>query len=405
MKIFLLTIALLASTLGASEHEAKIKEMDRFWGHVDQKYRKLVKLSEQENNIPRTLDKEGKLKFVTNKYLDWTSGFYPGALWYLYEKTGGEFYKQAAEKSTGLLEKHQYVTDNHDTGFVMNCSYGNQMRLSGDEDGEIARILVQTSDSLLTRYNARVGSIRSWDVNAGWQSKRGWKFPVIIDNMMNLEMLFNASLLSKDLSYASRAIAHANTTLENHFRVDGSCVHVVDYDPESGEVRGKVTAQGFDHASAWARGQAWALYGYTMCYRYTGEEKYLKKAHSVANYILTHPRLPEDLVPYWDFDDRDIPNTYRDASSASIYASALVELATYSDKLDADRYIESAWKMIKSLSSQKYTASLDSPNPFVLNLKRLIEIGVIKGVDDAPRGFRKISWDSFIKIYKEAYKR
>jgi len=311
------------------------------------------------NRNPRTVDAAGEYHWVRQGF-DWTEGFFPGTSWFLYDITKNDKWKASAEKFQASYEDHKNFTGFHDLGFIFNCSYGNGYKITKTE--AYKEVLKTASDSLITRFNPTVGSIISWDVDRGWQSKRGWKFPVIIDNMMNLEMLFEASLITGDSKYKEVAIAHANTTLKNHFRDDYSSFHVVDYDPETGAVRSKQTAQGFADSSAWARGQAWAIYGYTMCYRYTQDEKYLEQAQKVADYIINYPGLPADFIPYWDYNDTKIPNAPRDASAAAITASALVELSGYTN----GKYIQNADDILKSLASPEYTAAIGTNKNFIL---------------------------------------
>lgn len=308
---------------------------------------------------PRTTDTTGKVHWIEDRF-DWTAGFFPGSCWYLYEYSNDGKWKNAAESFQSKFEKFKTSTTYHDLGFVFNCSYGNEYRLTKTEKSK--DVLITAANSLIQRFNPKVGSIMSWDVDKGWQSKRGWKFPVIIDNMMNLELLFNASEITGDNRYRNIAIAHANTSLKNHFRKDFSSYHVVDYDPETGEVRSKQTAQGYANESSWARGQAWAVYGFTMCYRYTKDVKYLEQAKKVADFIINYKGTPDDRIPYWDYNAPNIPNEPRDASAAAITASALIELASYSD----GKYLKAATDILQSLASKSYTAALGENNHFIL---------------------------------------
>ncbi len=319
----------------------------------------LLEAAENANRIPRTLNKEGDIHWTRPKF-DWTEGFFPGSCWYLFEQTKDEKWKIAAEKFQTMFENHKFITDNHDLGFVFNCSYGNGYRLTNNE--AFKHIMITAADSLLTRFNPNVGCIKSWDVNAGWQAKRGWKFPVIVDNMMNLELLFKVSEFTKDPKYKDAALIHANTTIKNHFRDDNSSVHVVDYDPETGEVRGKYAAQGYADESSWARGQAWGLYGYTVCYRFTKDQKYLEQAEKIANYILNFKGLPKDGIPYWDYHAPNIPNEPRDVSAAAITVSALMELNDYSNH----SFIDAIDKIMTSLASNDYTAEFGENKHFIL---------------------------------------
>jgi rhamnogalacturonyl hydrolase YesR len=307
-------------------------------------------------NNPRTI-KDGTLSLVSPR--EWTSGFYPGILWYMYEYTHDQKWADEARHFTKLTEKQQFNKSTHDVGFMMYCGYGNGYRLAGDT--EYREVLIQSANSLITRYNPTVGLIRSWDWN-----NNTWQFPVIIDNMMNLELLFWATKATGDSTYYNIAVKHANTTMANHFRADNSTFHVVDYDTITGNPRLKQTHQGYAHESAWARGQGWGLYGYTMCYRETGNKTFLEQAKKIEKFIFSHPNMPKDLVPYWDFNAPDIPNAPRDASAAAIYASALYELSTYVSKKEAKDYRKKADKIIESLSSPAYRSPLNENFGFLL---------------------------------------
>lgn len=308
--------------------------------------------------IPSTY-KDGEIRFVPED--DWVSGFFAGTLWYMYELTGDRMWAEHARMHTEVLDSIQHLTWHHDVGFMVYDSFGNGMRLDGIE--EYKDVIVTTAKSLSTRFRPGAGVLQSWNTDRGWQAKRGWTCPVIIDNMMNLELLFKASEISGDPTFKDIAISHADKTLANHFREDASCYHVVDYNPETGEVLHKCTAQGYADESAWARGQAWALYGYTVAYRFTGFERYLEQARKVAAFIFNHPNLPADKIPYWDFNAPDIPNTYRDVSAASITASALYELYGFtSDK----SYLENADKIVSSLSTPAFRAEPGTNGGFLL---------------------------------------
>lgn len=319
----------------------------------------LLKKAEKENRNPRTVTLDGEIHWTGEKF-DWTEGFFPGTCWYLYEHTKDEKWKNAAQKIQSKFEHHKNYTNNHDLGFVFNCSYGNGYRLTEDE--HYKNVMIDAADSLLTRFNPVVGCIKSWDVDKGWQAERNWMFPVIIDNMMNLELLFEVSKITGDDTYKNAAITHANTTLKNHFRENNSSYHVVDYNPETGEARSKQTAQGFAHESSWARGQAWGLYGYTVCYRYTKDETYLKHAENIASYILNYKGTPDDGIPYWDYNASKIPDEPRDVSAAAVTVSALLEL----DKYSTTSYSNSIDKIMQSLESEKYTAAIGENNNFIL---------------------------------------
>lgn len=302
---------------------------------------------------PRSI-KNGKIKM--SRLVEWTSGFFPGELWMMYKYTKETKWKNFAEDYTSRLAPMQFNRRTHDLGFMMFCSYGRGYSITHNE--KYKSILLQSAESLIGRFNPTVGCIRSWD-----HAQDKWEFPVIIDNIMNLELLYWASKISGDSKYKDIANKHALTTLKNHFRRNGSCYHVVDYDPTTGEVRKKNTAQGYSDDSSWARGQAWALYGYTMCYRETGIPAYLRQAQKVASFIINHGTQAEDPIPYWDYDVPNQKGQPRDASSAAIIASALLELQTF---VNNDYYLEYARKLLKTLASPQYMAEPYTNQGFVL---------------------------------------
>lgn len=308
---------------------------------------------------PRTTLPDGSIWYVPVD--DWCSGFFPGSLWYLGELTGDQDWSRRAADYTETLDSAQYLTWHHDVGFIIGSSYLNGYRLGGKE--QYAPVVVNAAKSLATRFRPGAGVIQSWNVDKGWQSERGWACPVIIDNMMNLEIMFEATRLTGDSTFYDIAVSHANTTMAHHFRPDFSCYHVVDYDPATGDVRHRQTAQGYADESSWARGQAWALYGYTMCYRYTGDPNYIYQAIKVCDMIFNTPSMPDDLVPYWDYNAPNIPSEPRDASAAACTASALYELSTY---LPGRGYKELADKVVASLSSPAYRAATGENNHFLL---------------------------------------
>lgn len=241
---------------------------------------------------------------------------------------------------------------------MMYCSYGNALRQGYNE--KYKDVLVQSAKSLCTRFSPITGCIRSWN------PKKKNDYIVIIDNMMNLELLFYATKVTGDSSYYKIAISHADKTLKNHFRKDYSSYHVVDYNPETGEVDNKRTHQGANDSSAWARGQGWALYGYTTMYRETKDKKYLKQANNIAKFIINHPNLPKDRIPYWDFNAPNIPNALRDASAGALIAAALLELSTYNDTQVSKQYLQVAETIMQSLSSKAYKSNIGENHGFLL---------------------------------------
>jgi rhamnogalacturonyl hydrolase YesR len=314
-----------------------------------------IKGTDSQKNSPRTLRADGTVQ-LTGIY-DWTCGFFPGELWYMYEYTQDEFWKTNAKKFTENLEAAQFNTHDHDIGFRMYCSYGNAYRLTGNE--KYREILLQSAKSLIKRYHPNVGLIRSWDFN-----KEVWQYPVIIDNMMNLELLFWASRETGDSCYYRIAVNHAQKTLENHFRENSSSYHVVDYDTVTGKALQKHTHQGYAHESAWARGQAWGAYGFTMCYRETKNPAFLQKAGQIIDFLFNHPHLPDDLIPYWDYDAPGIPDEPRDVSASTITASALYELSLYNPG-KAEQYKKWADTILENLS-KNYRASVGEDGGFLL---------------------------------------
>ena len=306
--------------------------------------------------LPRSYDSV-KNELIVSGTDWWCSGFYPGTLWYLYEYTKDESLKAEAIRSTTLLEKEKNNTGTHDLGFMLYCSYGNGYRLT--KDNSYKNVMVTGAQSLSTRFNPIIGCIKSWNSNSRWQ------FPVIVDNMMNLEFLCEMTNLSGDSSFYKVAVTHANTTLKNHYRSDFSSYHVIDYDTVTGKKIKGYTAQGAFDESAWARGQSWGLYGFTMMYRETRKKEYLDEANNIAKFLLHHKNMPADKIPYWDYDATDIPNTYRDASAAAILCSALLELAKYSNKTQQKEYMDVAITILKSLSSS-YRAAMGTNGGFIL---------------------------------------
>lgn len=308
--------------------------------------------------FPRTVHPDGSLRTNTSGW--WTSGFFPGSLWYLYEHTGDPELRQRAETRTWALEPEARNAGDHDIGFKILNSFGHAWRLTGDS--AFLPVIMTAATTLTTRFDPRVGAIRSWGEHPDTTSP----YLVIIDNMMNLELLFRAAEHGGDASFFDIAVSHADRTLEHHVRPDGSSYHVLEYDPVTGEVLRKRTEQGYADSSAWARGQAWGLYGFTIAFRETGYGRYLEQAKKMADFILTHPNLPDDGVPYWDFDAPGIPDTHRDASAGAITASALLELSGFvEDSLQA-AYRDYARTTLRTLSRPPYRAGIRENANFLL---------------------------------------
>lgn len=345
----------------SKDHFAMKKLIQDNFVFAEKQYQYLEKAT-PANEMPKTFEHN---KNVSSDVYWWCSGFYPGTLLYIYEYTKKPLILKEAKKRLAILDTVKYYTKNHDLGFMMYCSFGNAYRLTKNE--EYKKVILQSSKSLATRYRPDAKVIQSWEVSDdGLRNGKGFVGPVIIDNMMNLEMLEWASQNSTDKSFADIAVNHANTTIKNHFRPDYSSYHVLDYNLKTGEVLKKVTAQGYADESAWSRGQGWALYGYTMMYRFTKNPAYLKQAQGIAKFILNHPNLPADKVPYWDFDAPITSSTLRDVSAATIYASALLELGQYTSGKEKQNYVAVAKTILKSLSTPKYRAELGKNGGYLL---------------------------------------
>ena len=313
-------------------------------------------MKEKPDLLPRSIDTTGKL--ITSRSNWWCSGFFPGSLWYLYEYSKDKKFMDAAADITSRIEKEKNNKGTHDLGFMLFCSFGNGLRLTGEESYN--DILLTGAYSLATRFRPKNGCIQSWN------SRRGWQCPVIIDNMMNLEFLMWAFQKSGDSTFYKICVSHSDTTIKNHFRPDFSSYHVVSYDTITGKVEIKQTHQGYSHESAWARGQSWGLYGYTVMYRLTGLQRYLDQAVHIADFMIGHPNMPEDMIPYWDFDAPDIPGAKRDASAGAVMASALIELSGMVDSVKGLDYLKVAEKQIRSLSSDAYLAKPGENGNFIL---------------------------------------
>jgi unsaturated chondroitin disaccharide hydrolase len=341
--------------LGYKPDASLIKIFDQNFTDASAQYKVLGK-NLPAGRFPKTyFPTTGKYEFSGSGW--WCSGFYPGTLLYLYEQTKDPTLYTEAERILKVLEKEKNNTTTHDLGFMMFCSFGNANRIAPKP--EYKDILLTSARSLCTRFNPKVGCIKSWDGKPG-------EFLVIIDNMMNLELLFWATRISGDSSFYKIAVTHAETTIKNHFRPDYSSYHVINYNSETGAIQQKKTAQGAADGSAWARGQAWGLYGFTVMYRETKDVKYLEQAKRIAAFLLDHPNLPTDKIPYWDFNAPDIPNALRDASAGSIMAAALIELAGYTDAKTGAGYIKTAETQLQTLSNATYKAAPGTNGGFIL---------------------------------------
>jgi rhamnogalacturonyl hydrolase YesR len=309
------------------------------------------------NRMPQNFDiNTGQM--VTSNTKWWCAGFFPGTLWYLYDYSRNTNIQKIAEERLNLMEPEKHFTGNHDLGFMMYCSYGNAYRITKND--KYKKILDTAAMSLASRFRPKIQSIQSWD------SSKNFKCAVIVDNMMNLELLTWVSNNGGNPRFGEIARTHANTTMERQFRPDNAAYHVLDYSLATGTLLKKTTWQGYSDSSAWARGQGWAVYGYTMMYRLTKDEKYKAQANKIAAFILNHPRYPKDGIPYWDFDAPNIPNALRDASAGAIMASAFIELSGYVTGTLQQKYKKAAETILTSLSSPEYLAAKGTNGGFLL---------------------------------------
>ena len=334
----------------------------------------VVEANKIPNHFPKTIDKSGKM--IGFDLYDWTSGFFPGNLWMAAEYSNDKVLKENAIEWSTKLYPLQNFTEHHDLGFMTYCSLGNAYRITGNK--MYRDILIQSAKSLSTRYNKTTKSIKSWNKFDSWNNNISYKFPVIIDNLMNLELLFFASKETGDTIFKHIAIQHALTAMKYQIRPDYSSYHVVCYDTTTGKVIVRETAQGYSDNSTWARGQAWGIYGFTMAYRETKDVRFLKTAMGMADWFLNSKTLPADKIPFWDFNIGEagytpgprsktllVSTKLRDASAAAITASALFELANYAGNKSA-YYKENAIAILHSLASDNYRNKLGENGNFLL---------------------------------------
>lgn len=349
----------LSACAGTNDNSFRVDRSLEYCHH--QVTRTLAELRGEEGQIDYTLIPRNILKGEAHwncrkaSETEWCSGFWPGILWYDYEATGDVQIRTEAEKFTaalGFLAKQPAY--DHDLGFLLFCSYGNGYRLTGNP--EYKQMLLNAADTLATLFRPRAGTLLSWPRNV----KMFGGYNTIMDNMMNLELLLWAAKNGGNPYLADIAVSHADRTMEHQFRPDYTCYHVAVYDSISGEFLRGVTHQGYADSSTWARGQAWAIYGYTLMYRETKDARYLNFVQKVADAYLE--RLPEDKIPYWDFDAPDIPNAPRDASAAAVTTSALLELSSFLSDETGTKYKQAAIEMLTSLSSEKYQSRASKPS-------------------------------------------
>ncbi|MDB5208690.1 MAG: glycosyl hydrolase family 88 [Flavisolibacter sp.] len=351
---FLFVACTGSKSLQVSQDTSLLQTIDASFKQDAAQYRLLMKDLPPEKFPKNYNPKTAKLETSNSSW--WCSGFYPGTLLYLYEETKDQQLYDEAMRIMKVLEKEKNNKGTHDLGFMMYCSFGNAERIAPKP--EYKEILLQSARSLSSRFSPAVGAIKSWNGKPD-------EYLVIIDNMMNLELLFWATRVSGDSSFYKIAVTHANTTMQNHFRPDHSSYHVINYNTQSGAVQQKRTHQGYSDESAWARGQAWGLYGYVVMYRETKDKKYLDKAEAIAAFLLNHPNLPADKIPYWDFNAPNIPSALRDASAGAIMSAALFELCRYAKPSEGKKYFAAAETMLKSLASPQYHSAQGTNGGFL----------------------------------------
>ncbi|AUP78510.1 glycoside hydrolase family protein [Flavivirga eckloniae] len=372
IRVIILLFTLTVSCVPAKEKKDKSIYSDNI-SVAETQYNHILSEVNTLDKLPNTRNADGTLHLDPKE--GWVSGFFPGSLWYLYELSGEEKWKKEAIRWTETLDTIQWYKGTHDIGFMINCSYGNALRLTKDKKYET--VLINAAKTLSERFNEKTKTILSWDKFTPWGEDEEYDFTVIIDNMMNLELLYKAEKLSGDTSFKKIANVHANSTIKHHYRPDYSSYHSIVFNPETGDLIKKKTSQGYSDNSSWSRGQAWGLYGFTMCYRETKNMEYLEMAKNIAAYIMNSKFIPEDKVPLWDYHvgqenynpDIEIPvekfGKMRDVSAAAITASAFFELSTLVE-INAEHYYNYANDIVNVLSTDKYRAAKEEKNYFIL---------------------------------------
>ena len=364
MKKLLLAATLAAATCalaGTPAEEQLLKDLPGIFEKSGAHYRALLEAmkAHEPDTFPKRFQ-DGKLVVIKPK--DWCSGFFPGSLWYLYEYTKDDFWKeQAVAYTERLIEPLRHDASNHDVGFRTYCSAGNGLRLTGDK--RYAEFLHDTSAALRTRFDDNLGLIRSWNSPKKGGGHFGTKYIVIIDNMMNLELLEWDAKNGGDPKSDKIARSQADITDAHHYRPNGSAYHILDYNPDTCRVRAHYSGQGGNVEGTWARGHAWGIYGFTMMYRETRVKKYLDRAMSAADYWLDEPNLPEDGISWWDFS---FPGEERDVSASAVTASALLELQAFAPPSKATKYRAAAVKMLAAMASPAYFAKQGENGDFLL---------------------------------------
>ena len=362
LKILLLQL-LLMLTFSANANYVLKDSINSYLNYAEKQFRYNVNANTDITKFVRGYSPTtNALRLVSAS--DWTSGFYPGIMWLLYDYSGDEFWRNKALVYTNSMNGQQITSGDHDIGFKILGGYGNAYKYMSKDS--FASVIVTASKKFEKIYSPIVGCTRSWFHTPSRVPSlfKPTKFPVIIDNMMNIELLAKGTILSNDSRFINIAKQHALTTSVNHIRLDSSTYHIVEYEPTTGISRWRGTQQGYDHETTWSRGQAWGIYGYTMMYRYTNEIEMLKTAKKLAAYFIKN--TPEDgIVPY----DFNLPTTLteaqrsKDVSASCIAASAFIELFSFTGD---SVYLKQAEKILFVLSKSPYRSSLQSNGNFIL---------------------------------------
>jgi unsaturated chondroitin disaccharide hydrolase len=353
LRLNVLCFLILSNLTGFQSFAQKaLPQIDKVVKLAEDQYKGYIEKYPDSTQHPRSTNEDGSILLTSSR--NWTSGFFAGNLWYLYNFTKDNQWKEAAEKWTETLEEEKKVTITHDLGFILYNSFGNGYHAT--KDPKYKEVLLEGAYTLIKRFNPKIGAIRSWN-------HQPYTYPVIVDNLMNLEFLLWAFKETGDSTFYNVVKSHADTDMKYRFRKDNSTFHVLDFDPETGNLLAKKTHQGFSDSSCWARGQAWAIYGYAMLYRETKDKRYLNQSVKACDYFINQISKVKDHIPYWDFNDPKIPNAPRDASAAAVAASGMIELSKLTGK---KKYLQEAETILNSLSSEEYLAKTGTNNFFLL---------------------------------------
>lgn len=328
---------------------AKNIPVDEIFAYAGQQLAKSVELVRDGDKFPFYAENDGTWKTMDSSW--WCSGFFAGCLWLMYEKTGDEVWKTHADKWTKGMEKEQYIKADADIGYRIINSYGNAYAATGDN--QYGKVVVKAAESLASRYSPKIGCVKAYDMDQ-------WKFPILIDHMMNIELMFMGARMGGDPRWKDQAEQHGLNTIRTCIRPDGSSIQVVDLDPETGAKIKDDTLCGLSGDSAWSRGHGEGIYGMAIAYRETRNPKFLDAFKVLADYYIAN--VPADYVPYWDFKDPNIPNTIRDSSAASMTADGLLEMcAQLPEGPDKAKYFELAENILDSLCSNYLTKGTNRP--------------------------------------------